>query len=79
MQKPVELPRHFSAQILDHCLDLFKIAGEYKFNLTMGFDRKFGATASRFFGENSLMEMRRGSNVDGMRRNIDFARIFLVK
>jgi len=52
MQKPVELPRHFSAQILDHCLDLFKIAGEYKFNLTMEFDRKFGANTARFSGVN---------------------------
>jgi len=73
MQKPVEPPRHFSAQMLDHCLDLFKIAREYKFNLTMEFDRKFSASTARFCGVNMLAEMRRGSEVNGMRRNIDFA------
>ena len=79
MQKPVELPRHFSAQMLNHCLDLFKIAGEYKFTLIMEFDRKFGATAARFSGVNILMEMKRGSDVDKMWRNIDFMEDFIGK
>lgn len=65
--------------MLDHCLDLFKIAGEYKFTLIMRFDRKFGATAARFSGVNILMEMKRGSGVDGMWRNIDFAEDFFGK
>ena len=65
--------------MLDHCLDLFKIAGEYKFNLTMEFDRKFSASTTRFLCVNTLEEMRRGSDVNGMRRNIDFAREFFGK
>jgi len=77
MQKPVEPPRHFPAHFLDHCLDLFKIAGEYKFTLTMEFDRKFSVSTARFSGANILVKMRRGSDVDGMRRNIDFAGEFL--
>ena len=79
MQKPVEPPRHFSAQMLDHCLDLFKIAREYKFNLTMEFDRKFGSSTTRFSCVNILAEIGRGSDVDGMRRNIDFAGEFFRK
>jgi hypothetical protein len=79
MQKPVEPPRHFSAQMLDHCLDLFKIAGEDKFNLIMEFDRKFGANTARFSCVNNFVEMRRGSDVDRMRRNIDFAGEFFAK
>lgn len=76
MQKPVEPPRHFSAQMLDHCLDLFKIAGEDKFNLMVEFDRKFGENTARFSCVNILTEMRRGSDVDEMWRNIDFAEDF---
>ena len=79
MQKPVEPPRHFSAQMLDHCLDLFKIAREYKFTLIMEFDRKIGAMTARFSGVNNFVEMRRGSDVDGMRRNIDFTEDFVGK
>ncbi len=45
----------------------------------MEFDRKFGATTARFFCVNILVEMRRGSDVDGMRRNIDFAEEFFRK
>ena len=65
--------------MLDHCLDLFKIAREYKFNLTMEFDCKFSASTARFSRGNILAEMRRGSDVDGMRRNIDFAEEFFGK
>lgn len=65
--------------MLDHCLDLFKIAGEYKFTLIMEFDRKISPTAARFSGVNILVEMKRGSDVDGMRRNIDFAEDFVEK
>ncbi|OPZ43344.1 MAG: hypothetical protein BWY93_01304 [Euryarchaeota archaeon ADurb.BinA087] len=65
--------------MLDHCLDLFKIAGEYKFTLTMEFDRKFSASTVRFSSVNILVKMRRGSDVDGMRRNIDFAEDFFRK
>jgi len=79
MQKPVEPPRHFSAQMLDHCLDLFKIAGEYKFTLIMEFDRKIGANTARFSGVNNFVEMKRGSDADGMRRNIDFTEDFFRK
>ncbi len=65
--------------MLDHCLDLFKIAGEYKFTLIMEFDRKFGAKTARFSCVNILMEMKRGSDIDRMRRNIDFAEEFFRK
>jgi len=65
--------------MLDHCLDLFKIAGEDKFNLIVEFDRKFNASTARFSCTNVLEETRRGSDVDGMRRNIDFAKEFFGK
>ena len=79
MQKPVEPPRHFSAQMLDHCLDLFKIAGEDKFNLMVEFDRKFGANRARFSRVNNFVKMRRGIDVNKMRRNIDFTWDFVGK
>lgn len=65
--------------MLDHCLDLFKIAGEYKFTLIMEFDRKIDAMTARFSCVNILMEMKRGSDVDKMRRNIDFRKDFVGK
>jgi len=65
--------------MLDHCLDLFKIAEEDKFNLIMVFDRKFGATTVRFSRVNNFVEMRCGSDVDRMQRNIDFTWDFVGK
>lgn len=51
MQEPIELPRHFHAEILNHCLDLSKIAADYKFNLTSGFNREFRGRIARFLTE----------------------------